>query len=341
MSSPAMALTAQAVLDRYAALRGARLIPLGNRGGFSGARLWRVQTTAGDFCLRAWPEDGPGEQQLRWIHQLMAGARSAGLNFVPAVLTNRDGTTQVTAGGRRWEVTSWLPGQADVRKPAAGSRLAAACIALAHLHRAWAEIETRNGPCPAVGRRLRTHDEWLRLLRSGWQPALSVDPLDPLCRWARSAWDCVCRLQERIPPRLARWVNRPLPLQPCLCDVWHDHVLLEGNTVTGIVDYGSVKVDHVAVDLARLLGSVPGDAGAQEALDAYGSVRPLAPEERELVAVLDETGTILGAANWLRWLYHEGRRYESLDRVADHLGCLVARLERCDGVTTAGRTAIG
>jgi Ser/Thr protein kinase RdoA (MazF antagonist) len=325
MASPTIAATAQTVLGCYPALQGARLIPLGNRGGFSGARLWRVQTPAGDFCLRAWPEVGPDVERLRWIHQLMAGARSAGLAFVPAVLMSTDGTTQVTAGGRHWEVCSWLPGQAGLGKTADGNRLAAGCIALARLHRVWAEIEARNGPCPAVRRRLQTYDEWLRLLRGGWQPAFAMDSLG---RQARSAWDCVRGLQERVRMRLAPWVDRPLLLQPCLCDIWRDHVLLEGNTVTGLVDYGSVKIDHVAVDLARLLGSVAGDAGQEEARHAYSNVRLLAPEEEELVAVLDETGTILGAANWLRWLYHEGRRYESLEAVAERLGCLVARLER-------------
>ena len=30
-------------------------LPLGNRGGFSGARLWRLDGPAGPLCLRAWP----------------------------------------------------------------------------------------------------------------------------------------------------------------------------------------------------------------------------------------------------------------------------------------------
>jgi len=316
------------VLSRYPALQGARLIPLGNRGGFSGARLWRVQTPGGDFCLRAWPEDGPGPERLGWIHHLMAAARRAGLSFVPTMLTSCDGATHVTVMGRRWEVSSWLSGEADLGANPDGKRLTAAGVALAHLHSAWAQIEGHSGPCPAVLRRLHAYDAWLGLVRSGWQPVFPADPLDPLFRWARLAWEAVRRLQQRIPVRLAPWVDRCLPLQPCLCDVWHAHVLLEGTTVTGIVDYGSMKVDHVAVDLARLLGSVAGDRWREDALKAYGVVRPLAEQEQALVAVLDETGAILGTANWLRWLYHEGKRYDDLERVAQHLGCLVRRLER-------------
>src|SRR5271155_3853004 len=108
-----MVAAAHTVLDCYAALRGAQFVSLGNRGGFSGARLWRLRTPGGDFCLRAWPHDGPAPQQLGWIHQLMTRARQAGLEFVPAVLTNRDGTSFVTAAGRIWEVCAWLGGQAE------------------------------------------------------------------------------------------------------------------------------------------------------------------------------------------------------------------------------------
>jgi Ser/Thr protein kinase RdoA (MazF antagonist) len=119
-------------------------------------------------------------------------------------------------------------------------------------------------------------------------------------------------------------------LQPCLCDVWHDHVLFEGDAVTGLVDYGSVKRDHVSADLSRLLGSlVPDDPGLTAAgLEAYLRLRPLSGQEQALVAALDETGTLLGAANWLRWLYHDGRRFEDRSAVARRLAELVGRLER-------------
>src|SRR5437763_1299451 len=49
---------------------------------------------------------------------------------------------------------------------------------------------------------------------------------------------------------LTPWADRPVPVQPCLCDVWHDHVLYTGDAVTGLIDYGEVKPDHPAVDLA-------------------------------------------------------------------------------------------
>jgi Ser/Thr protein kinase RdoA (MazF antagonist) len=117
-------------------------------------------------------------------------------------------------------------------------------------------------------------------------------------------------------------------IQPCVCDLWHDHILFQRDAVTGIVDFGSVKEDHVAVDLARLLGSLVGDEAAmwEVGFAAYERVRTLTAEERELARVLDRTGTILAAANWLRWLYHERRRYDRPDAVRDRLAALVRRV---------------
>ncbi len=49
------------------------------------------------------------------------------------------------------------------------------------------------------------------------------------------------------------------PLQPCIRDVWHDHVLFVGDDVSGLVDFGAMQPDSVAADIARLLGSLAGD----------------------------------------------------------------------------------
>ncbi len=102
--------------------------------------------------------------------------------------------------------------------------------------------------------------------------------------------------------------------------------------VTGLIDYGGVKLDHVAVDLARLLGSMVGDDFGLRAagLQAYSRIRPLSLEEENLVHLLDETGTLLGAANWLKWLYREGKTFEDRNAVAGRLADLVKRIEGWD-----------
>src|SRR5206468_3640782 len=122
---------------------------------------------------------------------------------------------------------------------------------------------------------------WNDLVRGGWRPFPSTPAVDPVRPVAERAWRLLPPHLGQLPGLLEPWLSGARPLQPCLCDPWHDHVLFDGDRLTGIVDYGAAKVDHVSVDLARLLGSLVGDdADAwQRGLGAYRSVRPLAPDE--------------------------------------------------------------
>ncbi|HEV3263238.1 MAG TPA: phosphotransferase [Gemmataceae bacterium] len=330
MASARSDLMAREVLAHYPAAAGfTGLIALGNRGGFSGARLWRVTAAGGDLCLRAWPADGPSPASLCTIHRLMKAARDAGLTFVPDVLPTRAGATWVEHADRLWEVTTWMPGRADFHDHPALVRLENVCTVLARLHRAWSSTAPRPGPCPGVQRRLARAREWTDLLRAGWQPRLMAATGDPVLPWAERAWHLLRLRIQDVPRRLAPWTTRTVPLQPCLCDVWHDHILFDGQHVSGLVDFGGVKMDHVAVDLARLLGSLCPDDGEQWAagLSAYRRLRPFSVDEEALTAALDETGTLLGMANWLRWLYRENRVFEERNVVAQRLAQLVQRIE--------------
>jgi hypothetical protein len=51
-------------------------------------------------------------------------------------------------------------------------------------------------------------------------------------------------------------------------------------------------------------------------------------EEIRLIDVLDSTGTLLGMANWLIWIYKERRLFDDRRAVAARLGQLVRRVER-------------
>ena len=71
MSPDTLDAAAARVLSQYPSVvaRGA-LTALGNRGGFSGARLWRMDGPAGSFCLRAWPPDTTAER-LDFVQRLL------------------------------------------------------------------------------------------------------------------------------------------------------------------------------------------------------------------------------------------------------------------------------
>jgi homoserine kinase type II len=321
---------AKGILAQFPGAFGwSQIIPQGNRGGFSGAGLWRVESETGTLCLRAWPAGAMTPERLAEIHQFMAKARHAGLTFVPSVLAGRAGATWVESGNRLWDLTSWMPGQADFHANPSLERVEAAFIALAGLHLAWVSTSSTSGPCPGVHRRLQAAREWQTLMQTGWRPSFNSASADPVQPWAERAWQCLKKAGDRIIDQLAPWASRIFLLHPCLCDIWHDHVFFEGDIVTGIVDYGGAKTDHVAVDLARLLGSMVVDNKVLRtaALKAYSSLRPVSLEEEALITVLDQTGTLVGAMNWLKWLYLEGKHFEDRGAAARKLAELVQRME--------------
>ena len=118
------------------------------------------------------------------------------------------------------------------------------------------------------------------------------------------------------------------PRQPCIRDIWHDHVLFQGDEVSGIVDFGALQSDHVACDISRLLGSLVG--GDREdwtrGLAAYQVLRPLTADELMLVDAYDQSTVLLSGMNWIQWLAIEGRVFEDEERVQNRLDQIILRL---------------
>jgi Ser/Thr protein kinase RdoA (MazF antagonist) len=330
MSNEPLDLTARSVLQRYPGIApDAALRKLTDHGGFSGAVLWQVIEASRIAVLKAWPPTERNADRLSWIHDLMRSARQAGLDFVPAVRTGSAGRTVIPHAERLWDLSDWHQGEGFDVAPSA-LRVRNACTCLGRLHEVWSKKLLTVGPCPAVQRRWARAGDWQKLVACGWRPdtSLVADAVVQGC--AEPAWRLSVRWLERAPEALAPWATQRLPLQPCVCDIWHDHVLFAGDRVTGVIDYGSARIDHVAVDLARLLGSTVADDVALRSagLEAYCRVRPLSLEEQQLVTVLDWTGTAIALANWLVWLFHERRPFQDYGSVARRMQKLVERMER-------------
>lgn len=321
---------ASAVLARYfpRAEFVLRIEPLGNAGGWSGSRLWRVSTPGGDYCLRRWPRQHPSPQQLVLIHTVMARA-ARDLPAVPLPQTTTGGATFVEQGGHLWELVTWRPGKADYRDHPSRQRLRAALQTLALFHTlAGRDHNVEPSVPPALQERRERWAECsvseVATIERSLQHALGneIDSLAPrLLQLAPAAHDA----PERNP---GRWLCPKLPLQPAVRDIHHDHVLFTGDEVTGLIDFGAMRIDTPLADVARLVGSLAGDdrAARQFALDAYSELRPLSEMERQFVDLLDETGLILSAFNWLTWLYVERRDMGPAAPIARRLTEIAQRL---------------
>ena len=279
------------------------------------------------LCLKAWPIDFQDSNRLNRLHGAMRSAFENGLKFVPIVFWKPNQQTCHYCCGRFWDLTAWMSGLADFRVNPSMPRLQAACRALAQLHETWSNESIVAIP-PSVLRRLESTRQWEEAIRADWRPQIAADELDPVTRIARRIWPLLPPFMPEIQKRLECWTG-PRNLQPCVCDIWHDHVLFTGDEVTGIIDYGSMRIDTPATDLARMLGSLVGDdlkmwnAG----FAAYREVRLLDQADATLARVLDWTGVVLGAANWLHRLYVEKRTYQDRYLVANRMQALVERME--------------
>jgi Ser/Thr protein kinase RdoA (MazF antagonist) len=333
----------RAVLSRFLPADASnRVEPLLNAGGWSGSQIWRL-TVRGEsanawaygrvLCLRRWPES-TARERLLLIHYVLTQVAARGIDFVPVpIAAPATCDTFVEHAGHFWELTPWLPGAADYRVRPTRQRLAAAMMALGRFHEAAAGLGdkgrgTEDGGTPAIVERLELVERLLagdlsRIVHACKQ-GLS-ETLDT--RAERVLASAPSKLPPLVDPLRAA-ARVALPLSPAIRDVHHQHVLFTGDRVTGLIDFGALRIDTPLADVARLLGSLAGDdqAARQFALGAYGSRRPLSRQDRELTDLLDRANVALSGLNWLRWLYVERRDMGPLPPIVRQLDEIVARL---------------
>lgn len=306
---------------------------LGNAGGFSGSRLWRVAAGSSEWCLRRWPSEHPGASQLGWIHHVLRQVAGQDCPFVPVPLTTRESGTWVSRGGHLWELVPWMPGRADYHQHSSRTRLTSALQCLARWHSA-ARLNTPSvaNRSPGLTRRAEQlerltaahRQQLMRAIDARWGTAIAQHASDML----RAAASVIPPLQERL--RIA--CQQSFDLQPCIRDIWHDHVLFTGESVSGIVDYGAMAIDTTLGDIARLLGSLVGDEpdAWQHGVQAYVEQNPAGSVDLDLLKAIDRANVVLGGANWIRWLFVEHRQFDDLAAVAERISDIGARLRGWD-----------
>jgi len=307
---------------------GAPVVALGSAGGFSGAEFWRLESDGSIFCLRKWPATQQNGQHIQFIHDVLIRVAAAGFELVPVPLRTDRGTSLVDKGGHFWELSPWLPGRADYANDPNPQRLVAALTALAEFHQA-ACGPPQYGVSPGISSRSDFLNELLagdiqRIASCVANNSLRWPELDERASRLIRLFDSVAMSTLRT---LQSCADLRVALQPCIRDIWHDHVLYQGYTVTGIVDFGAMRYDNVATDIARLLGSFAGDdsSGWRAGIEVYQQVRTLTPQEHQLIGAFDTSSVTLSGMNWLKWIYQEGRRFDDRCTIERRLDAMIQR----------------
>lgn len=311
---------------------------LGSGGGFSGALLWKLETNRGSFVARRWPASHPSADHLQWIHQVIDHAQARGFYLLPAPLRTRRGTSFSQAGGNLWEIDRWLPGAADFHTNPSNARLHAAMQALAHFHLAVGTMNerARSAPSPGIGERLMR----LQSLRSSQLARLEQS----LSQSARCDYQALAILGQRwvrefrrVAPAVETVLREASLLRvvqlPCLRDIWHDHVLFDGDAVRGLLDVGAMRIESAAADIARLVGSLWSRGQGEErpfwqtAIASYAAHRELTRTERQLIAAFDASTVAMSGLNWVEWLFCDGRHFADLPAIERRLATGLERLQ--------------
>jgi Ser/Thr protein kinase RdoA (MazF antagonist) len=320
--------------------------------GFSQANVVRIQTARGPLALRGWPNPGLSRQRIEGLHRLLQHVADCVPVAVP--LTTRTGSSLIEYNGQLWQLEPWMPGVADYRDDPTPGRLDEAMATLGRFHRSArkfraGQLETEwfasylAMPSPAIGERIgqladwghrwkrlvetahRTVEQSRQQYSSGQQQESAAwsDWIDQIDRLFRQGKGLVANQLELLHQTLYR-------CQPCLRDVWHDHLLWTGPRVTGLIDPGSTRIDNVAIDLARLLGSLVEDdtEGWDRGLAAYKQEAGLSLEETGLVTVLDQSGVLLSGAVWVGRLADGQIDASQTERVAQRLKMVIRRMQR-------------
>ena len=320
----------------------AEIASIASPASFSGALLWRVVTEGSEYCLRAWPSDGPNRRQLARIHALQRHLGTVGPRITPVPVPGRAGTTIEVIDGRHWELASWRPGNAESSIEPPRARIESACESLAELHIAAAQCDTaecRRDVSPAMQRRTTRTEQLqageLKRLRRAAESIGHHGIQSSLIEGLELAATLIPMMLQSLLPM----TSRKLPLQWRLTDVRREHVLFTDDRVTGIVDFGAAEIDSPAGDLARLLGELSGNRRAEWAagLEAYQRVRPLSSKEQTAVRVFDVTGVCLSLCNWAAWVCDESDHVSRLapELVEVRIQQLLVRILAIDAATMA------
>lgn len=307
-------------------------------GGFSGAGVFKVESAKAGYCLRRWPVGQTSATRVLAIHQLLAAAQGRGVAVVPVPLKSDWGTTLAEVDGEFWQLEPWMPGESNFLTEPNGDRLKSAMTQLARFHNAVRDWVPAGGvdqwfqptsmeACPTITNRMRMIESYASSI-ADFEMALTKEN-DARFRDAGVRIALLFRsAHSGVKRELSAVESLPVPLQPCIRDLWHDHLLFQGDELSGIVDFGAMATDSVSCDLSRLLGSLFGDdfASWQQGIGDYEAVRALTEAEDRLLRPLDRSSVLLSGMTWLKRRYVLRNTPTDLSRVCDRMESIIDRL---------------
>ncbi|MFM7128644.1 MAG: phosphotransferase, partial [bacterium] len=223
--------------------------------GWSGASFWKWRAEDGEFLLKIWPAEGPEARQHLFRHSQLNNLRNITLPLALPVPDQTGRTLRPWSDGLWAEVIPWFEGEPATVNPEV-KQVDEVVQVLCDLHQRWTETTpSRTGPSSTVINRLnqlrifdlsRLMGSRADFLGKGMNlPGESMNKLWEICRLAQSLRVDAVRL-------LQTFENEKFRILTVLRDARPDQFLFSGGKLSGVIDFGAVGRDIIAVDLSRL-----------------------------------------------------------------------------------------
>ena len=293
--------------------------------GFSGSLLWKISTNETDYLLRCWPCETKRER-IAWIHTVQSQIRGSGFLYTPQIFQAENQQTFAHVDGRYWELAAWMPGASNSGFDLSESKLLSmfGLLAQFHLHSVQipAAIPMQSGASSTVQERIELIEYFNAIPLEQLSKAILQTKWKDFINRAVELFDAYQKHSQQLLHELNSVKHLRFHLQPCLRDARGEHFLFESGEPSGLIDYGAMRMESVAVDLARLSSSTirSSEVAQHEKVVAhYEQHRSLTSDEKSLIQVLMNSSRYLTGMNWIRWVALEKKQFASPDGVLARL----------------------
>ncbi|WP_437186811.1 phosphotransferase enzyme family protein [Planctomicrobium sp. SH668] len=279
-------------------------------GGFSSSPVFQIDTTFATYALKGWKASHwPVARVLerhRWLQFLSS-------NRIPVATPLKDrftGSSVYESASGSWQLEQWMPGGSSTLSEMTPNRWRSMMTTLATMHQASSRFKyqsagkgwfaVRHAPSSTLEERRLIIATWTAEKRRRATHQLQNAPR----RFRESALAILSAFSQFAPQvdqQLAALEVEKVLLIPCHRDLWNEHVLFSGDTVSGIIDPTAARSEHIASDLSRLLSSFLDDSGSswKPALDLYQSIAPLSSIDMQMIDAFRVSSIVLSGMTWV------------------------------------------
>ena len=301
---------------------------LGSAGGFSGAEFWKITVGQSEYCLRRWPHSKPTRSQADVIYSTLEYVRQHSDLPLAFPIQTVHGEPMCRADDAYWELSLWMPGKPIAETEINDDQLRAAARVLAEFHNTTSSLSQQQRVSPAIEFRCAMIDRlWATQLE---QLQATQDVSGVVDTGVKKMLLEQFRYQAHaLRQQLELLRSVPVLQVPIFGDIWSDHVLFHNDEVSGIADFGAMKIESPCLDIARLFGSYAdySSEALRRGISYYREFRELNDLDLGLIELYDRGYVILAGIQWLIWIELEQRVFSDNEAVRQRLHRLVRRCE--------------